>query len=146
MLSHVAYLDASRYYIEWFKTGKRPAISEDELFYFYRLHPASLPITVNPADEAGGHGRPVGADALLDHLFVTVFLTAPAQLSLHSGSSSKVFDLPAGVHHVSMPFESGIQRFVLQRGGKPVFDKTGEHEISRTDGASRCNVFSGSAG
>ena len=146
MLSHVAYLDASRYYIEWFKTGKPPAISKDELFYFYRLHPASLPITVNPADETGGHGRPQGADALLDHLFVTVFLTAPAQLTLHSGDTSKVFDLPAGVHHVSMPFASGIQRFVLQRDGRPVFDKTGEHEISSTDAATRCNVFSGSAG
>jgi glucan endo-1,3-alpha-glucosidase len=145
MLSHVAYLDASRYYIEWFKTGKPPAISEDNLFYFYRLHPARLPITVNPADETGGRGSPQGADSLLDHLFVTMFLTAPAQLSLHSGATSKTYDLPAGVHHVSMPFEPGTQRFVLQRDGKPVFDKIGEHEISRTDAASRCNFFSGSA-
>jgi hypothetical protein len=133
MLSHVAYLDASRYYIEWFKTGMPPAISADNLFYFYRLHPATLPITVNPADEAAGHGRPIGADALRDHLFVTAFLTAPAQLTLHSGAASKTFDLPAGVQHVSMPFEPGIQRFVLQRDGLPVFDKTGEHEISLTD-------------
>jgi hypothetical protein len=145
MLSHVAYLDASRYYIEWFKTGMPPAISADNLFYFYRLHPATLPITVNPADEAAGHGRPIGADALRDHLFVTAFLTAPAQLTLHSGAASKTFDLPAGVQHVSMPFEPGIQRFVLQRDGLPVFDKTGEHEISLTDDASRCNTFSGSA-
>jgi hypothetical protein len=145
MLSHVAYLDASRYYIEWFKTGKPPAITEDDLFYFYRLHPARLPITVNPADETGGRGSPQGADSLLDHLFVTVFLTAPAQLSLHSGATSKIFDVPAGVHHVSMPFEPGIQRFVVQREGKVVIDKKGEHEISRTDSASRCNYFSGGA-
>ena len=54
-------------------------------------------------------------------------------------------DLPAGVQHVSMPFEPGAQRFVLQRDGVPVFDKTGEHDISRTDGASRCNYSAGSA-
>jgi glucan endo-1,3-alpha-glucosidase len=145
MLSHVAYLDASRYYIEWFKKGVPPAISEDNLFYFYRLHPAALPITVNAADEHRGLESPRGSDALFDHLFVTVFLTAPAQLLLHSGTTSKTFDLPAGVHHVSMPFAPGVQRFVLQRDGRRVFDKTGEHEVSRTDGLSRCNYFSGSA-
>jgi hypothetical protein len=72
-------------------------------------------------------------------------LTAPAQLTLHSGATSKNFDLPAGVHHVSMPFAPGTQRFVLQRKGASIFDKTGEHEISATDGASRFNTFSGSA-
>jgi len=118
---------------------------EDKLFYFYRLHPASVPVTVNAADESKGRGRPTGADALLDHVFVTTFLTAPAQLALHSGGTSKLFDLPAGVHHVSMPFAPGTQRFVLQRNGASVFDKTGEHEISATDGASRFNTFSGSA-
>ena len=145
MLSHVAYLDASRYYIEWFKKGVPPAISEDNLFYFYRLHPAALPITVKMADESGGHGRPQGADSLLDHLFVTVFLTAPAQLSLHSGPTTKKFELPAGVHHVSTPFKPGVQRFVLRRNGATILTKKGEHEISRKDGTSRDNYFAGSA-
>jgi glucan endo-1,3-alpha-glucosidase len=145
MLSHVAYLDASRHYMEWFKTGSPPTIVDDKLFYFYRLHPASVPVTVNAADESKGRGRPKGADALLDHVFVTTFLTAPAQLTLHSGATSKNFDLPTGVHHVSMPFAPGAQRFVLQRNGASIFDKTGEHEISATDGASRFNTFSGSA-
>jgi hypothetical protein len=145
MLSHVAYLDASRHYIEWFKTSTPPVIIDDRLFYFYRLHPASVPVTVNAADESKGRGRPQGADALLDHLFVTTFLAAPAQLTLHSGATSQTFDVPAGVHHVSMPFAPGTQRFVLQRNGASIFDKTGEHEISATDGASRFNTFSGSA-
>ena len=97
------------------------------------------------ADESGGHGRPQGADSLLDHLFVTVFLTAPAQLSLHSGSTTKKFELPAGVHHVSTPFSPGVQRFVLRRKGATVLTKKGEHEISRKDGTSRDNYFAGSA-
>ncbi len=144
MLSHVAYLDSSRYYIDWFKTGAPPPIVEDQIFYFYRLHPASLPVTVNASDETKGKGRPGGADKLLDNVFVTAFLTAPAQLTIHSGATEKTFDLPAGAQHISMPFAPGVQRFVLQRQGKILFDKIGEHEISATDGAGRFNYFAGS--
>ncbi|MDN7184010.1 glycoside hydrolase family 71 protein [Caballeronia sp. SEWSISQ10-4 2] len=39
LLSHTAYLDASEYYIQWFKSGSKPAITRDRLFYFYRLNP-----------------------------------------------------------------------------------------------------------
>jgi len=145
MLSHVAYLDASRYYIDWFKTGTPPPIVEDRLFYFYRLHPASLPVTVNAADDRKGTGRPAKADALLDHVFVTLFLASPAQLTIYSGASEKKFDLNAGVQHVSMAFAAGAQRFVLRRAGRIVFDKTGEHEISVSDGSRRFNYFAGSA-
>ena len=115
------------------------------MFYFYRLHPAGLAVTVNAADERKGNGRPARADTLLDHVFVTTFLTAPARLTLHSGATQRSFDLSAGVQHVSMPFASGAQRFVLQRAGKTLLDKTGEHEITATDGSSRFNYFAGSA-
>ncbi len=145
MLSHVAYLEASRYYIDWFKLGFPPPITEDKLFYFYRLHPKSLPVTVNAADQAKGTGRPGGADALLDNVFVTLFLTQPAQLTIHSGERHESFELAAGVHHVSTPFAPGPQRFVLRREGQVVIEKLGEHEISATDGSSRFNYFAGSA-
>lgn len=145
LLSHAAYLDASRYYIDWFKMGFPPPIAQDELFYFYRLHPKSLAVTVNAADAAAGLGRPGGADSLLDNVFVTAFLTRPATLTIHSGEQSKSYDLPAGVNHVSMPFAAGPQRFELQREGKVVIRKTGEHAISATDGFSRFNYFAGSA-
>lgn len=145
MLSHVAYLEASRYYIDWFKSGFPPPITEDKLFYFYRLHPASLPVTVNLTDEVKGKGRPGNADLLLDNVFVTLFLTQPAQLFIHSGTTEKTFDLPAGAQHVSTPFAPGAQRFILRREGKVIFDKTGEHEISATDGSSRFNYFAGAA-
>lgn len=145
MLSHAGYLDASRYYITWFKTGRRPPIVQDRLFYFYRLHPKGLDATVEAEDASKGRGRPAGADNLIDNVFVTTFLKAPAQLLITSGARRQAFTVSAGVHHVSMPFAPGPQHFVLRRGGQTILDKTGEHQISATDASSRFNYFSGGA-
>ena len=141
-LSHTGFLDASRYYVQWFKTGTPPPITRDEVHYFYRLHPQSLPSRIKPGEDP--LGRPGGADALEDSVFATCFLKAPARLTIHSGATSQTFDLAAGVHHVSMPFALGPQRFVLERDGQPILDKLGEHEITQ-DTWSDFNVFAGSA-
>ena len=145
MLSHAGFLGASRYYIDWYKSGKRPTISEDAVYYSYRLHPKNLPGIKKPGDLGRETGLPSGADQLLDDVFATLFLAAPAQLTIHSGTTEKTFAVPAGVHHVAMPFAPGPQRFVLKRGGKTIIDKTGEHEISATDAWSNFNIFTGEA-
>jgi hypothetical protein len=145
LLSHTAYLDASRYYIDWYKTGAPPRITQDALYYFYRLHPKSVPGIVKPDDKARKTGLPGGADKLQDTVFVTLFLTAPARLAIHSGETEKTFEVEAGVRHVELPFAPGKQRFVLKRGEQVLIDKTGEHEISGTDAWGNFNYFSGSA-
>lgn len=145
MLDHSAYLEASRYYIDWFKAGTPPPIAQDKLFYFYRLHPKALPVAVSPHDAAAGRGVPGGSDKLQDSVFVTLFPKAPTQLTIFSGAKQQSFDLQAGAQHVSMPFSPGAQRFLLRRGGQVLVDKIGEHEISATDASSRSNVFAGSA-
>ncbi len=135
MLSHAALLDASRYYIEWYKSGKQSKISEDTLFYAYRLHPKAV-----SADKLPG-----GANKLADEVFASLFLTAPARFTIHSGTTEKSFDLPAGVNHLSMPFAPGTQRFVLTRGSETIIDKTGEQDISATDAWGNFNLFVGEA-
>jgi hypothetical protein len=137
------YLDASRYYIDWFKTGVAPAITQDRIFYFYRLHPKKLEGINKPGYK--GTDRPIGWKALEDDVYVTTFLTAPAKLTIYTGGTNQSFDLPAGVHHVRLPFAPGPQRFVLQREGKILIDKTGEHEISATDAWGNFNYFAGGA-
>jgi len=145
MLSHAAYLSASRYYIAWYKSGQRPAITEDAVYYFYRTHPKSVPGLRKPGAPGGETARPGGADRLEDNVFATVFLTAPAQLTIHSGDTQRTFDVDAGVRHVALPFAPGRQRFVLTRGAQTVIDKTGEQEISATDAWGNFNVFAGEA-
>lgn len=142
MLSHTAFLSAGRYYVDWFKSGQPPAIREDALYYFYRTHPKSLSGERKPGGE---RARPGGADRLTDDVHVTAFLTAPARLTVHSGDTSRNFDLRAGVEHVAMPFAPGPQRFVLMRGDATLIDKTGEHPVSATDAWGNFNLFAGEA-
>ncbi len=135
MLSHAALLKASRYYIDWYKSGRQPAITEDAFYYSYRQHPKSV----------SAEKLPGGAVKLADEVFVSLFLTAPARLTVHSGANEKCFDVSNGVTHLSMPFAPGAQRFVLTRGSETVIDKTGEQEISATDAWGNFNIFAGEA-
>jgi len=142
-LSHTGFLDAMRYYIDWYHNGAPPAITRDELFYAYRLHPKDVPGRIKPAEET--LGLPSRVEALEDNVSVMCLLKAPAKVTIHSGDTSREFAVAAGAHHLAMPFALGKQRFVVKRAGKTVLDKTGEHEITR-DSWSNFNLFAGSAG
>jgi hypothetical protein len=141
-LSHTGFLDAMRYYVAWYHRGAPPPIERDALFYAYRLHPKSVQGRVGPREEA--LGRPDRANALVDSVFVMCLLKSPAKLTIHSGDASQTFDVAAGEHRLEMPFALGKQRFVVERNGQTVLDKTGEHEIT-SDSWSNFNVFAGSA-
>jgi len=144
--AHVAYLDASRYYIDWFKTGRPPRIQRDRLFYFYRPEPKSAAGKQFSASEVQKGVKSIsGVEGLADSVFVTCFLAKPAKLMIHSGATARTFVLPAGVHHVETPFALGAQRFTLTRNGHVVKEKTGEHEIADRHGETRYNYFAGEA-
>lgn len=135
--SHAAYLDASAYYIQWFKTGNQPAILRDQLFYFYRLNP--------PASAAGT--PPQSQTPLSTRIHVSVFLTAPATLivQLPGADSDRQIDVHVGITHLSVDSRAGRPRFVLKRQGKRIIDKSGEQPITDDDFSGAYNYFSGSA-
>lgn len=137
LLSHTAYLDASAYYIQWFKTGKKPSISQDRLFYFYRLNPVA----------SDGHAAPHTQTPLSTRIHVTLFLKAPATLlvDLPGSDLGRHLDVPAGITHLSADSRAGTPRFVLKRQGKVIIDKTGEQPITNDDFSGAYNYFSGSA-
>lgn len=144
--AHTAYLDASRYYIDWFKTGRQPKITQDRLFYFYRTEPKSAAGKQFSASEVQKGVKAIsGVEGLADSVFVTCFLAKPAKLTIHSGAAVHTFVLPAGVHHVETPFAPGAQRFTLTRNGHVVKEKTGEHEVSDRQGETRYNYLAGEA-
>ncbi len=139
VIPHDGYLAASRYYIDWFKKGKPPAIDDDRICYFYRLHPRTL-------GHAFPEGRafPSGVGNLLEGIFATVFLTSPGRFEMLLGRQSAAWDLPAGVHHLRAPFFSpGVPCFRLLRDGKTILKHSGERAISDADDSSNFNYFSG---
>ncbi|MDR3707804.1 MAG: endo-1,3-alpha-glucanase family glycosylhydrolase [Capsulimonadaceae bacterium] len=143
--SHAAYLDASRYYIDWYKSGKRPAIKSDKLYYFYRVEPKSASGRQYMDIEKREKMTIAGVDKLEDKIFATCFLTKPAQLTITSGVLRQTFALAAGIHHVAMPFAPGAPHFTLARGTAILIDKTGEQVIADRNGATSYNYFAGSA-
>lgn len=141
--AHNGYLEASRYWLDWYKRGTAPAIEQDKLCYCYRLHPKTVAGHIKPGEAK--LGRPGGAERLEDKVFVTAFLTAPAELTIECGPARGTFALAAGVQHVELPFAPGTPRFVLRRDGHAVIDKAGEQSIRADEAVGNFNTFAGSA-
>jgi glucan endo-1,3-alpha-glucosidase len=110
---HLAFAELNRYFIAWFKSGVRPIITKDALFYFYRAHGKSL---AAPDDPAGPVTRLYGEPE--DAIYVTTALTAPAALRVESGGARSEHRLEAGLSHLAVPFAAGAQHFELWRNGR----------------------------
>jgi len=142
LLSHEGFLRASRYYIDWFRSGKKPAIRVDSVFYFYRLHPKTAEATINLRN--GEIGQPTGAARLNDRIFFTAFLTAPATLLVTVGGVRATVSLKAGISNVSVPMRLGSIIVTMRRGDVTIKSKRLEFPIVADGRSGNFNYFSGS--
>jgi glucan endo-1,3-alpha-glucosidase len=145
LLSHTAYLDASRYFIEWFKSGAAPAINQDRFYYFYRLHPVGVGAMAAIGASVGNAIAPRSSTLLTAQIHVTTFLTESAILTIVQGNARTTHDLPAGVSEVAVPALPGTPRLTLSRNGRTIADKTGEEPIRTNDFSGAFNYFSESS-
>ncbi|CAB3671700.1 hypothetical protein LMG22037_01999 [Paraburkholderia phenoliruptrix] len=146
LLNHTAYLDASRYYIAWFKTGARPVIESDAFYYFYRLHPVDLRTDMARALVDPSAVPPRSLAPLTARVHVTALMTRRATLTVTCGANRAVFELVEGVNEVSMPSAPGRPHFEIVRNNAVVLQKTGEVAITQADFSGAFNYFSGSSG
>ncbi len=118
--SHAGYLELSKRYINWYKTGVAPTIKDDALFYFYRTHSTNaVASNTNDIPVTGIVGD------LADVIYNTLFLVSPAQLNVVSGTNSVTYSLGAGLQQVRTPFAPGTQTFTLTRNGNRVLSVQG---------------------
>jgi glucan endo-1,3-alpha-glucosidase len=124
--SHKGYLEFSKHYIAWYKTGREPVSGIDVLYYFYRTH-SKTAVAANTNDV------PVTAMAgnVQDVIYTAVLLLAPAQLEITSGTNSTTNSLPTGVNYLRTPFAPGHQKFTLRRNGNEVFSTQGPDILSQ---------------
>lgn len=120
--------ELNRYYIEWYKTGVKPAITADSIFYSYRTSSVHLKATLDPRPSV----RPENGE-IQDTLFITTALTAPAELRITSGAVTTKYVIPAGIHHTLAPFQPGAQDFSLWRNGVKITSVTGEPVVASID-------------
>jgi glucan endo-1,3-alpha-glucosidase len=115
--SHRGVTELLPFFIEWYKTGRQPAIRNDSVFWAYRTQLAPQPRD-NAAIKLYG---PVA-----DVVYVTANLTAPAVLRVSFGSKAQSIALPAG---------STDTQVALQPGAAPHFELTrGDARLATGDG------------
>jgi glycosyltransferase involved in cell wall biosynthesis len=121
--AHAGYTDLTKRYISWYKTGVPPATNQDVLYYFYRIHSMNLVAT---------HDIPVTwlLGDVSDVVYNTLFLTAPAQLLVSSGTNSATYSLGSGLQQIRTPFAPGTQTFTVMRNGNPVASVQGPPILS----------------
>lgn len=133
--THRGFSELNKYFIEWYKTDKQPE-SNDKLFFFYRTHPKDMKA---PSDERGPVTNLIGQ--VEDQIFITCILSAPAELIVKSGKKTINHQVPAGISHKRIPFQTGPQKFELRRNGKLILIKEGE-EISDSLSEYNFNYYS----
>ncbi len=132
-----SFLDVTRYYIQWFRTGLPPAITQDKVYYAYRNRSHWVRKAWNPKREEWVDITMVKDtympeqihDDVRDKVYATTFLTAPAELTIKLGGRAYTFQQPAGVAHVEAPMAAGTPRFRLQRGGETLTSFSGRRQI-----------------
>jgi glucan endo-1,3-alpha-glucosidase len=123
--SHQGYLELSKWFIAWYKTGIPPTNAPDALFYFYRSHPENAVASDTndiPVTWVYGNAQ--------DTIFTTVFSTGPAQLVIDSGGKVTTNLLTTGIQSVETPFKPGTQDLTVIRNGQVVLSVEGPPILS----------------
>jgi glucan endo-1,3-alpha-glucosidase len=123
--SHAAAGELMRYFIEWYKTGQKPVITRDAVFWFYRTQSARSDAGTPPVAHKYG---PVA-----DRIYITGNLTAPADVVVRCGAHNSMVNLPAGSTDAAVPFDAGCTpKFQLIRQGRVIGEGTGNDAIERS--------------
>ncbi|PQE07911.1 alpha-1,3-glucanase mutanase protein [Rutstroemia sp. NJR-2017a WRK4] len=147
-MPHGGWLQLAIPFIKAFHDSKpSPAISTDQLIYWYRPNPLSLDCdatdtTMLPADNSSGNyynGKPNGWETVSDSVFVTTLLTSPADISVLSGSSAYHYSAPAGVSTFTVPMSVGKQQFALLRNNKIFQSAVSKRDVTNTCGCGNYN-------
>ncbi|MET4096015.1 endo-1,3-alpha-glucanase family glycosylhydrolase [Arthrobacter sp. UYCu712] len=118
-----AVLDMAAYYISWFKSGVKPTITQDALYWSHRSQTTNAPYSKLPI---GRNGEPMpmsipNGDAAKNEVELVAVLKSPGRLTITQGSNVKTMDAPAGLTSFKVPLVAGITpSFKLARSGATV--------------------------
>lgn len=118
-----AVLDMAAYYVSWFKSGVKPTITQDALYWSHRSHPTNAPYSKTPI---GRNGKPTpmsipNGDAAKNEVELVAVLKSPGRLTITQGSNIKTMDAPAGLTSFKVPLVAGTTpSFKLARSGATV--------------------------
>jgi len=110
--------DVAAYYVTWFKTGKRPTLNRDALYYFHRSHHTLLPYDTARQKTPM---KVVQGDPAANQVELLAFLAAPGTLIITQGSVRETLEAQAGVVSFKVAIKPGTTpTFELRRAGRAV--------------------------
>ncbi len=125
--THIGFApyDLNAYYTQWFKTGKKPEIIQDRLYYCYRRNHFDV------KQNKGVKWRVTRGKAHND-IELVAFLKAPGRLSIRIDGKLYTKDAPAGITSFKVPMpkdKTFVPEFALLRNGKTVLSARGRYTV-----------------
>ena len=125
-----SFLDASAYYLQWFKTGVQPAVARDAVYLTHRLQPnaakPSYPQTLLMTKPTIGGSTP------RDTIEAMTFAKAPSTVTIKVGTYSTSCSVPAGPGVCTVPLHSGTPSVTMSRSGVTVSSLTSPFSVTST--------------
>jgi hypothetical protein len=122
--SHRGATELLGFFIQWYKTGREPAIRNDSIYWAYRSQLAS-PQQYTGSIKLNG--------PLADVVYITANLTSPAVLHVSCGGHTTSIPLPSGSTDLEVPVAAGpAPHFELTRGQSRLTQATGDDSIAST--------------
>ncbi|KZP19016.1 glycoside hydrolase family 71 protein [Athelia psychrophila] len=124
---HSYWRDVAQYYIEYFKKGSAPAVTLDEVVFWYRGFPKDVTCSTGTL--------PRNSDFPADAVFALAMLAEPANVTVSIGSQTTTFYAGAGLTmgNVSFPTEDKQVPYVeINRAGNEVASGYGAVQVNQT--------------
>eukprot|EP01087_Luapelamoeba_hula_P021739 TRINITY_DN7661_c0_g1_i3.p1 TRINITY_DN7661_c0_g1~~TRINITY_DN7661_c0_g1_i3.p1 ORF type:complete len:427 (+),score=65.25 TRINITY_DN7661_c0_g1_i3:274-1554(+) len=128
---HDAYADLGRYFIQAYKQGSYPTVTQDKVYVFYRGFSKN-----QQCNDPTGLGPVQNAQSMDDQIYVVSLLKSPATVRLATGGTTINFSVGSGLQVNNVAWGLGSQSVTVLRGGQQVAQKTFAKQISTqcTDG------------
>ncbi|WP_211455068.1 glycoside hydrolase family 71 protein [Collimonas antrihumi] len=118
------FYDLTAYFVEWFKSGSAPAITEDVLYFSHRRQ------LFDPhAAELGSSIRLVGDTPFVNDIEVVAMLTKPGDLEIESGGKRTRLHVNAGLNVLRALAAAGKPTFTLSRRGRTILRRVSDWNI-----------------
>lgn len=128
-----AFYDLASFYIAWFKSGARPAVTEDILYYFHRIESteAAGTGTAQPFRFSSGFLNRLTNPACND-IELLAFLKEPGEIEIVTAKGSSRLKAKSGITSFRTPLVPGKVSFRINRGNKIVLSLASAFEIRET--------------
>lgn len=128
-----AFYDLASYYIAWFKSGTKPPITEDVLYYFHRIESTEAvgTGTAQPFRFSSGFVNRF-SNPVCNDIELLAFLKEPGEIEIITAKGSNSLKAKSGITSFRIPLVSGKVSFRINRGDKTVLSVASAFEIRET--------------